>query len=103
MMLHSGFSVNLTLGPGVDDKRSDTALYFNPRFSEKCVVRTSYQNKTWGVEERGNGMPFKIDFPFLIQMSTDLYYYQVSQNRNPMGFQAKYIHYTRPRTQTVTK
>lgn len=74
----SGFAVNLALGPGFGDKSADIALHFNPRIQAKYVARTSCQNRTWGGEETGNGMPFKINSPFLLQISTDLYCYKIS-------------------------
>ncbi|XP_073983179.1 tectonin beta-propeller repeat-containing peroxin 23 isoform X1 [Rhodnius prolixus] len=41
------FSVNFDC-----ESESLIALHFNPRFKEKCVVRNSFENGSWGNEER---------------------------------------------------
>lgn len=48
------FSVNLK---GRTDNIN--AFHFNPRFSNSCVVRNSYDNGVWGEEEKDGVFPFR--------------------------------------------
>jgi hypothetical protein len=55
----NGFSINLACGPG-DLGTSDIALHINPRFSENSMPRNSFQNGSWGAEDRsGAGLPIQ--------------------------------------------
>jgi len=60
----NGFSINLTSGPG-DLGTSDIALHLNPRFNENSFPRNSFQNGSWGAEDRsGPGLPLQKGQPF---------------------------------------
>jgi len=45
------FEINLYAG-------HDIALHYNPRLSDKMVVRNSKQGSSWGTEEREGSFPF---------------------------------------------
>lgn len=77
-LIFFSFSFNLAYGSAIGDPRSDTALHFNPRFTQNCVVRNSYKNNNWAGEERQNGMPFTKHTPFEITISADVNCYKVS-------------------------
>lgn len=49
-----GFGINLSQGPNISP---NTALHFNPRFKESCIVRNSMLGGKWGAEERNGGLP----------------------------------------------
>lgn len=51
------FEINLFAG-------RDIALHFNPRFSDKAIVRNSQRNGTWESEEREGKFPFAKDKQF---------------------------------------
>jgi len=60
----NGFSINLSCGPG-DIGTSDVALHVNPRFNENTIPRNSFQNGSWGSEDRsGHGLPLQKGTPF---------------------------------------
>ena len=56
---------------------SDTALHFNIRFNENCVVRNTLQSGSWGSEERTGGMPFQKNYPFEIIILCQHHHYKV--------------------------
>ncbi|XP_014245754.1 tectonin beta-propeller repeat-containing protein isoform X2 [Cimex lectularius] len=62
------FSVNLDCG-----SETTVALHFNPRFSEKIVVRNSMENDTWGTEEKEGHLTLTLggDFTILILCQAD--------------------------------
>ncbi|KAI4534530.1 hypothetical protein MG293_015390 [Ovis ammon polii] len=55
------FYVNLLCS---EEPGSDAALHFNPRLDESTVVFNTLERGTWGVEERGSGIPFQRGQPF---------------------------------------
>lgn len=57
------FTVNLKCGASLDPT-VNTALHFNVRFNESCVVRNTCQHGSWGSEERHGGNPFQRGVPF---------------------------------------
>ncbi|CAK5065528.1 unnamed protein product [Meloidogyne enterolobii] len=61
------FIINLN-DDGMPGKTAKTLFHFNPRFSEKQVVRNTWSPITgWGREERSEGFPFKIGEPFILE------------------------------------
>uniref|UniRef100_A0A8W8I555 Galectin n=1 Tax=Magallana gigas TaxID=29159 RepID=A0A8W8I555_MAGGI len=75
------FSINLQTGPNINP-RSNTALHFNPRLNDNCVVRNSYQHHSWGGEERGGYQPFQRGMPFEITILCQHHHYKVVNNVN---------------------
>lgn len=75
------FSINLQTGPNINP-RSNTALHFNPRLNDNCVVRNSYQHHSWGGEERGGYQPFQRGMPFEITILCQHHHYKVVNNIN---------------------
>uniref|UniRef100_A0A8W8I3Z2 Galectin n=1 Tax=Magallana gigas TaxID=29159 RepID=A0A8W8I3Z2_MAGGI len=73
------FSINLQTGPNINP-RSNTALHFNPRLNDNCVVRNSYQHHSWGGEERGGYQPFQRGMPFEITILCQHHHYKISVN-----------------------
>lgn len=60
--------------------KGDTALHFNPRFSEKAVVRNSQLGGAWGNEEREGKIPFEKDRVFDLVIANESYSFQVFVN-----------------------
>ncbi|XP_041352306.1 galectin-4-like [Gigantopelta aegis] len=75
----NSFSINLCVGPSVNPL-TDTGLHFNPRFSEGCVVRNSFQFGVWANEERHGGMPLQKGAPFEIIILVNYDGYKISVN-----------------------
>nr|ADU60337.1 tandem-repeat galectin [Pinctada fucata] len=73
------FSINLQCGPNLNPK-SNTALHFNPRPNEGCIVRNSLQHHSWGAEERHGGCPINKGQPFEIIILCQMNHYKVSVN-----------------------
>ncbi|XP_021947922.1 tectonin beta-propeller repeat-containing protein isoform X2 [Folsomia candida] len=48
------FSINLK-----GNTEAVNAFHYNPRFSDACVIRNSYDNGEWGEEERDGVFPFR--------------------------------------------
>jgi len=60
----NGFSINLTCGPS-DIGTCDVPLHINPRFNENSLPRNSFQNGSWGSEDRsGAGLSLQKGAPF---------------------------------------
>ncbi|ESO86172.1 hypothetical protein LOTGIDRAFT_129554, partial [Lottia gigantea] len=72
------FSINFTSHPDTDLK--DTALHFNPRFDEGCIVRNSKQHGGWGSEERHAGLPLQKGTPFEIVFDVHPHNYKIHIN-----------------------
>nr|BAF43802.1 galectin [Ornithodoros moubata]BAF49629.1 galectin [Ornithodoros moubata] len=67
------FNIDLTCGPHAVPG-SPVAFHWNPRFYEKSVVRNSFLDEGWGVEEReGRGFPYEagVHFDMIIQVLHD--------------------------------
>lgn len=75
----NAFTINLQCGPSLNPM-SDTALHFNIRFNENCVVRNTLQSGSWGSEERTGGMPFQKNYPFEIIILCQHHHYKVAVN-----------------------
>nr|AGH06131.1 galectin [Tegillarca granosa] len=75
------FTVNLACGTNLEP-RSDTALHFNVRFHENCVVRNSLQHGSWEGEERHGGLPFQRGMPFEIRIIAQHNQYKIKVNGN---------------------
>jgi len=73
------FSVNFLGGNG------DILFHFNPRFSEKQVVRNSCQGGTWGNEEREGHFPFKKEVGFDLAVQNEPYSLQLFLNGERIG------------------
>ncbi|VDM97197.1 unnamed protein product [Thelazia callipaeda] len=80
------FEVNFLSNQG------DILFHFNPRFSEKQVVRNSRINNVWGDEEREGLFPFTKDVitdlvfhnePFSLQIYADAKHYVTYAHRTP--------------------
>lgn len=74
--LSKSFSINLQTGPNLNP-RSNTALHFNPRLNDNCVVRNHYQHHSWGGEERGGYQPFQRGMPFEVVILCQHHHYKV--------------------------
>jgi len=68
------FEVNLVKGNG------EIALHFNPRFSEKHVIRNALQDGKWGNEEREGKMPFEKGHAFDLLIVNEPYGFQIFVN-----------------------
>jgi len=73
------FSVNFV---GSND---DNLFHFNPRFSEKAIVRNSQQGSTWGKEEREGEFPFKKNVGFDLVIQNEPYSLQVFVDGKRIG------------------
>lgn len=73
------FTVNLMHGSNLNPQ-SDTALHFNIRFDENCVVRNTLQHGSWQSEERTGGMPFQKNVPFEIIILCQHHHFKVAVN-----------------------
>lgn len=70
------FFVNLRCA---ESESSDVALHFNPRFDGwDKVVFNSYENESWGSEEKIRDMPFSKGQPFEMVIMVTSQGYQVS-------------------------
>jgi hypothetical protein len=58
---------------------NNIALHFNPRISQKCVVRNT-QVGNWGPEERDGPQPFKVGQAFEIVILVEASAYQIAVN-----------------------
>ncbi|KAL5008477.1 hypothetical protein ScPMuIL_014058 [Solemya velum] len=72
-----GFAINMACG-GRIEPREDTALHFNVRFNESCVVRNSLEYGNWGSEERHGHFPFKRGVPFQVVIHVKHHHYKIS-------------------------
>lgn len=71
------FSFNWLRGNG------DYAFHFNPRMSEKAVVRNTMQNNMWGPEERAiSHFPFHPSTDFTLTVIAQTTYFEVRFNGN---------------------
>jgi len=73
------FSINL-LG-----RDGSTLFHFNPRFSEKQVVRNAEINSTWGDEEREGAFPFKKEVGTDIVIGVEPYSIQIFVDNKRFG------------------
>ncbi|XP_061185659.1 galectin-4-like [Saccostrea echinata] len=71
------FGINFKCGRG---QGTDIAFHFNPRVSQKCVVRNTLRNGAWEQEERGGPMPFGVGQQFEIIFAVDQYQFKVAVN-----------------------
>ncbi|XP_050559713.1 32 kDa beta-galactoside-binding lectin [Spodoptera frugiperda] len=65
---HFNFQCGPKMFPG-----EDIAFHFNPRFSQKCVVRNHYECSKWGVEEISDTLPITAGDSF--EALIHIYYY----------------------------
>uniref|UniRef100_A0A3Q3VX89 Galectin n=1 Tax=Mola mola TaxID=94237 RepID=A0A3Q3VX89_MOLML len=78
------FFVNLRCA---ESESSDVALHFNPRFDGwDKVVFNSYENESWGSEEKIRDMPFSKGQPFEMVIMVTSQGYQVSIKVNGTDF-----------------
>ncbi|KAJ8280296.1 hypothetical protein GJAV_G00052880 [Gymnothorax javanicus] len=77
----SSFSIDLQCG---DSAGCDTALHFKPKFASSEVVFNSYQNGSWGTEEKVTEMPFTKGESFLLVFMLKEDGYQVNLNARPV-------------------
>lgn len=73
----SRFHVNLQCG---SRPNTDIALHFNPRYDSQpgYVVTNSFQNGSWGTEERKHNSPFPAGSTFSLLITITRESYQVS-------------------------
>ncbi|KAM9225627.1 galectin-7 [Dugong dugon] len=63
----SRFYVNLLCS---EEQDANAALHFNPRMDTSEVVFNSKEQGAWGIEERGQGVPFYRGQPFEVLLIT---------------------------------
>ncbi|XP_022818773.1 galectin-4-like [Spodoptera litura] len=73
------FAINLQCGPKLYPG-DDIAFHFNPRFTQKCLVRNHYDSDTWGVEEITKSLPIEAGDPFEVLIYCYYNFFKVDIN-----------------------
>lgn len=66
-------------------RNNDILFHYNPRFSEKQVVRNAQVGGTWGNEEREGTFPFKKNIGFDLVILNEPYSIQIFHNNERVG------------------
>ncbi|CAL1527148.1 unnamed protein product [Lymnaea stagnalis] len=77
---YNSFSINLCSDRDLDH---DTALHFNPRFSQGKVIRNHQKGGAWGGEETEGTLPFQRGQTFDVRIKVTQPGYQILVNNAP--------------------